>query len=181
MNTELLKLAYEVLKKCKEDSRYEGRLVLGTGCERIAYKLNDDYVLKIAKHAFIEATEDEDDRYGLDDDRYDYCEEWQTEREIEIWEKMSTEEQSLFNPIVASGKFEGYPFIVSPYVEIEGYGRDSAMVYCKQNELRFDFELLTRVAKKFTLDFYDMTENSSNFGLTKDGKLVVTDFGLTEI
>lgn len=174
MNLELLKLAVLTLNECKYDERKANNRTLGTGCERIAYALNPGYIVKIAKHAFINMELDEDDW----DDRYDYSEEWQTEKEIEIWKQMSPEEQSLFSPIVAHGKFDSFPFIVSPMIDIIGGIGNSAMDYCKKNEIEFDFDLLRSVAEKFDLDFYDMTENSNNFGITREGKLVITDFGL---
>ena len=50
MNKELLKLAYDLLTKCQSDEGFEKKARLGMGCERIAYKLNDDYIVKIAKN-----------------------------------------------------------------------------------------------------------------------------------
>lgn len=176
MNKELLRLALTVLEKCKYDRKYEMNRTLGMGCERVAYALSPGLVVKIAKHAFIGSIDDADE--DDIDDRYDYSEEWQTEKEIEIWEKMLPEEKALFNPILVSGEFDGFAFAVSPMVEIEeGESRD-AVDYCKRNGLQFDFELLRKVAKKYDLDYFDMVENTANFGRNKEGKLVVTDFGL---
>ena len=173
MNKELLKLAYDFLTKCQSDEVFEEKARLGMGCERIAYKLNDDYIVKIAKNAFCD--------YDLDeyewDDRYDYSEEGQTEEEIHIWEQLTPEEKSLFNPIVASGKFDNLPFTVMPMVKILN-GESNAKDVCEQNEINFDFKLLENVAERFELDFWDMIDNTSNFGFDKLGNFVITDFGL---
>lgn len=176
MNKELLRLALTVLEKCKYDRKYEMNRTLGMGCERVAYALTPGFIVKIAKHAFIGSVDevDEDDM----DDRYDYSEEWQTEKEVEIWEKMSPEEKRLFNPILASGEFDGYTFTVSPMVEIEEAESRDAVDYCERNEIEFDFDLLRQVAEKYDLDFFDMVENTANFGRNKEGDLVITDFGL---
>lgn len=176
MSNELLKLAYSVLEKCKTNREYEMNRTLGMGCERVAYTLSPGLVIKIAKHAFIGSIEDaKEDKM---DDRYDYCEEWQTEKELEIWEKMTPEEKVLFNPILASGTIDGFPFTISPMVEVDVAGHYNADEYCEVNEIDFNFRLLERVAEKYGLDYYDMVCNSSNFGLNKEGGFVVTDFGL---
>lgn len=173
MNKELLKLAYDFLTRCQSDEGFEEKARLGMGCERIAYKLNDDYIVKIAKNTFCD--------YDLDeyewDDRYDYSEEGQTEEEIHIWEQLTPEEKSLFNPIVASGKFDNLPFTVMPMVKILN-GESNAKDVCEQNEINFDFKLLENVAERFELDFWDMIDNTSNFGFDKLGNFVITDFGL---
>lgn len=175
MNKELLKLAYDFLTKCQSDEEFEEEARLGMGCERIAYKLNDDYVVKIAKNAFC--------NYDLDecewDDRYDYSEEGQTEEEIHIWEQLTPEEKSLFNPIVASGKFYSLPFTVMPMVKIVNGGSNAEEV-CKKNEINFDFNLLRDISDRFELDFWDMVDNTSNFGFDKLGNFVITDFGLID-
>ena len=173
MNKELLKLAYDFLTKCQSDEVFEEKARLGMGCERIAYKLNDDYIVKIAKNAFCDYDLDEDEW----DDRYDYSEERQTEEEIHIWEQLTPEEKSLFNPIVASGKFDNLPFTVMPMVKILN-GESNAKDVCEQNEINFDFKLLENVAERFELDFWDMIDNTSNFGFDKLGNFVITDFGL---
>ena len=173
MNKELLKLAYDFLTKCQSDEVFEEKARLGMGCERIAYKLNDDYIVKIAKNAFCDYDLDEDEW----DDRYDYSEERQTEEEIHIWEQLTPEEKSLFNPIVASGKFDNLPFTVMPMVKILN-GESNAKDVCEQNEINFDFKLLENVAERFELDFWDMVDNTSNFGFDKLGNFVITDFGL---
>lgn len=175
MNKELLKLAYDFLTKCQSDKKFEEKARLGMGCERIAYKLNDDYVVKIAKNAFCNYDLDE----GEWDDRYDFSEEGQTEEEIHIWEQLTPEEKSLFNPIVASGKFYNLPFTVMPMVKIAN-GKYDAEEVCKKNEINFNFQLLRDISERFELDFWDMVGNTSNFGFDKLGNFVITDFGLAE-
>lgn len=175
MNKELLKLAYDLLTKCQSDEVFEEKARLGMGCERIAYKLNDDYIVKIAKNAFCDYDLDEDEW----DDRYDYSEERQTEEEIHIWEQLTPEEKSLFNPIVASGNFCNLPFTVMPMVKIVN-GNHDAREICEKNEINFNFQLLRDIAERFELDFWDMTSNTSNFGFDKLGNFVITDFGLAE-
>ena len=173
MNKELLKLAYDFLTKCQLDEEFEEEARLGMGCERAAYKLNEDYIVKIAKNAFCNYDLDEDEW----DDRYDYSEERQTEEEIHVWEQLTPEERSLFNPIVASGKFCNLPFMVMPMVKILN-GEYGAKEVCEKNEINFNFKLLEDVAERFELDFWDMVENTTNFGFDKLGNFVITDFGL---
>lgn len=176
MNNELLKLAYRVLEKCKSDRKYEENRTLGMGCERVAYALSTELVVKIAKHAFIGSPlEDDVDEW---DERYDYSEEWQTEKELEIWDKLSDKEKTLFNPILANGEFSGFPFIISPLVEINEERFSNAIDYAEREKIDFDFELLEKISKEYELDYTDMVENTSNFGLTREGKMVITDFGL---
>lgn len=175
MNKELLKLAYDFLTRCQSDEGFEEKARLGMGCERIAYKLNDDYIVKIAKNAFCDYSLDMDEW----DDRYDYSEERQTEEEIHIWEQLTPEEKSLFNPIVASGKFSNLTFTVMPMVKIVNGGSNAEEV-CKKNEINFDFNLLRDISDRFELDFWDMVDNTSNFGFDKLGNFVITDFGLID-
>lgn len=179
MVTESLVLkAIKFLEKCQNDFTFEEVRRLGCGCERIAYSMGDGLVLKVRKDLFFDSEE-----AGSDwDERAHISEEYQTDREIEIWEKMSEDERAFFNPILAHGKYQGEAFIVTPYVEVQAYCEEEvwAEEVAEQNELSFDFRKLEKVAAKFGLDFCDMINNSNNFGINETGQLVITDFGLEE-
>lgn len=169
------KLATEFLYKCKEDSVFEKAKRLGTGCERIAYEITEALVLKVRKDIFIPTEESE----CYWDDRYDWSDEEQTEREIKIWEELSPEEKKLFNPILFHGEFMGYTFTICPKVEIAGDDYEDLDEFLYGiGDHSFDLSLLQDISDRYELDAYDMVSNVQNFGKNKDGKAVITDFGL---
>ncbi len=170
----------EFLAKCDEGMLNEEDYILGTGCERIAYDLGDNLVLKIRKDLMLG---NKDAEYAESHERvWDYCEMNQTEAEVKMWEGFLDHQKTLFNPILASGKYLGDVFTIVP--KMIAFGRDiedritNAIEYCEFNEINFDFEELDRIACKYDLDYCDMTSNLDNFGLNVNGDFVISDFGL---
>lgn len=160
------------------------KLSLGAGCERVAYKLNDELVVKIEKDIMYnkEAFErliGSQEVYKYSRELWDSTPEGQTGAELDIYKNATEAEKKLLNPLLAHGKFKNGTYTVSPVVKtgkILEY--DNLYQLCNINELDFDFELLSEFCYKFDLDFDDIVDNKGNFGLNLKGEPVVIDFGL---
>ena len=88
----------------------------------------------------------------------------------------------MFNPIVEIGEFNGATFTISPLVETAS-SKDCYDIeaLCEKLNKKFDYEALKKVSNRFSLDYYDLTENSDNFGVNSNGDIVIIDYGLEEL
>lgn len=183
----LVEKAQVLLKELYNNPRLAVKLSLGTGCERVAYKLDEQYAVKIPKDAMYNEkalSEVKGESFELDlysRHLWDMSFEDQTDREIQLLESLTEDEAKLFNPILEIGEFQGNKFTISPLVEI-GRNIDCHDIedLCKATGKSFNYDCLREVSKKFSLDYYDLTENSGNFGLNSNGDIVIIDYGLEE-
>ena len=162
----LQKLSLNFLYGCLENKELVRKHILGTGCERVAFDLDNNLVLKISKKMFVNDGE--------------YYEGKQTNREIEIWKELNEEERKLFNPILFIGEFQSEQYIIVPRIKTFGASLsiDNLEDYVQSQEIDYDFSLLQALAELHSLDYYDMIENNDNFGFNHLGEFVVSDFGL---
>lgn len=184
----LVEKAQVLLKKLYDNPRLAVKLSLGAGCERVAYKLDEQYAVKIEKctmynEEVLKECEGEDielDMYSRH--LWDSSFENQTEREINMFKSLTEEEASMFNPIVEIGEFNGATFTISPLVETAS-SKDCYDIeaLCEKLNKKFDYEALKKVSNRFSLDYYDLTENSDNFGVNSNGDIVIIDYGLEEL
>lgn len=176
--------AKKLLEQIYNNPKLALQLKLGEGCERIAYQLNEDYVVKIEKKAmFNEENYKENEKdtkislyyLNLRDASY----EGQFDREFELVDLLTEEESKVINPIVDVGEFNDGLYCISPKVttgmELKCY---SVEELCEKYDKTFDYEALNEFGEKHGLDIYDMTDNSGNFGINKDGDIVIIDYGL---
>lgn len=179
--------ARELLDKIYNNPRLGAQLALGNGCERIAYKLTEDLVVKINKEAMfneeiLEPFKDDNELLKYRRALWDFCVEEQTELELEIFEGLKEDEKEIFNPILARDVFNNQIFTISPRITT---GRDLGVysLFSLESKLEcgFDFDTLRDVCDRYELDFQDVVDNSGNFGVNKDGKIVVIDFGLVQL
>lgn len=160
------------------------KLSLGVGCERVAYKLNDELVVKIEKDTMYnkEAFErliGSQEVYNYSKELWDSTPEGQTRTEVSIYENATEAEKKLLNPLLAHGKFKNGNYTVSPTVRTgKALDYDSLYLLCDVNEHNFDFKVLSEFCNRFELDYDDIVDNKGNFGLNLKGEPVVIDFGL---
>lgn len=178
--------ARELLEKIYHNPRLGAQLALGNGCERIAYKLTEDLVVKIGKEAMfdeeiLEACKDDAELFKYRRALWDYTIEDQTELELEIFNGLEEKEKGLFNPILEKDVFNNQIFTISPRITT---GRDLGIysLFSLEDKLEsgFDFDTLRDVCDRYELDFQDVVDNSGNFGVNKQGEIVVIDFGLVQ-
>ena len=112
--------ARELLDKIYHNPRLGVNLALGNGCERIAYKLTEDLVVKISKEAmFNEEILDIQTETDVEIRKYsralwDFCLEDQTETELFIHSRLTDEQKKLFNPILFNDVYNGHMFTIAP-------------------------------------------------------------------
>lgn len=156
----------------------QSKQFLGAGCGREAYSLDDDHVVKIPRYIVTDVnrscyreSKESAYAYGVE----------QMTTEIAVWEDATEDERELLNPVVAHGEYDGTPFIVAKKVQIAEGIYDDIRDFSKTVEVALaeNFETrLGRLCDRHGIDFYDCYSNTGNFGLTKDGRIVITDYGL---
>ncbi len=178
----------KVLEEIKNNPIKGQALVLGIGCDRVAYEI-DGMALKVGKVSmlpFNEVTGYYEIPQDIEPNVFRYYEQLhrdygggQTDEEVNVYESLTPEEKKLFNPIIETGEFNGENYTVSPLVTS---GEELDYEYlddlCYHEGLDFDFDLLDEVAKRLHLDYDDMVTNSGNFGINAEGQPVILDYGM---
>lgn len=183
----MIEKAKELLEKIYHNPRLGIVLSLGCGCERIAYQLTDDLVVKIDKEAMYNkellATYIEDmEVHKYSRSLWDYAPEDQSALESHIYETLSEEERKIVNPILGEGSYKGHKFLICPKVKpAREYNVNTLQGLSRKLEKPFDMALLKKFCYKNDLDFGDLVENPGNFGIDANDNIVLIDYGLREI
>jgi len=176
---------------------------VGKGSARITYPFIHNgvhYVVKIprSKRYMDYANYDEDSNSSYADGIY------QSDSEIEVWERSSDEERELLCPIVKYFYYQNLPIIVMPFVDFRSADADEDYIcgvgkygectkrccecddnisflgyLCKTLKIDFDefFGRVYDLADRLCLSIVDITDNSGNIGIY-DNRVVIMDYGL---
>ena len=167
-----------VMMSEEEVSRY----FIGAGSSREAYIFEEQYIIKIPRFvvrfpnmsAFTKERVHIIAKKGIK----------QTETEISIFNSCPPRFKYLLNPIIAHGKFLGMPFVIMPKVKIASNNSPFEIAninqflewydLCVPRSFRHD---LVDFAKVYKLYHPDLCENTDNFGVDNENRLLITDYG----
>lgn len=178
--SEVYSFVYELRRS--EDARRKA--FLGSGSSRVAYDMGNGYVVKLARDWYAPRAE------RVNHGRYAYRRGIaQTKKEIELWEGVQNRPEILevLNPLVLYGKVLDTYYTVTEKIEVaediafEGYDvLDLAKEKKAKNTAIYELfyeAILDELEERFNVGKGDLIDNLGNFGLTKDNRVVVTDYG----
>ncbi len=158
-----------------DDRTFKSDNFMGEGSSREVYKLTDDLVIKLPKY-FSREKENRPISFW-----HGMC---QSNIEIDVWENASDLARTVLNPIVIYGKYEDLVWEVQPIVDIcdDICCAYTVMEFAEEQKVDFMSEeeyndIVCELVLEFGLQDGDLYDNSGNFGINSDGKIVVIDYG----
>ena len=160
------------IRLLQEDIKLRQRCNIGRGSSRSVYEFGD-MVIKLPCGFF----QDDVDDMGI----------LQSKKEIDVWCGCGPMQRKLLASMYAYGEIDNVPYIVmekitvaedvdcSPQIanyEIADYAQKHGFRIVKNY-----WRILNHLIGRFNLKEADLFENAGNFGITKDKKIVLCDYG----
>lgn len=152
-----------------KNERLREKHYLGCGSSREAYSWGE-MVIKLPLGYFNNRPSD----WGI----------LQSEKEIDVWENATHLEKKILAEMLCHGKINGCPYIVMEKVFIaedietdEYIGNVEELAENGYKIPRFFDRIIDSLAAKYNLAVPDLVNNSGNFGLNKDKRIVIADYG----
>lgn len=149
---------------------------LGEGSSRVAFKLDDDYVIKISKNNIQQFNNRPQNSRRRCNNGIQ-----QSLKELEVWKNCPDHLKFLLNPIEYYGVYGGRVYLIQPLVEICYDDFSSGDIYEVMDEMDcHDEDFLNGVGElchHFELHSGDIYDNISNVGYSRDYGFVITDYG----
>lgn len=178
------KRAIAFINKLEENREFFNKKIIGIGSARYAFNFGDNLVLKISNRYFERERYKEDFENPYNELLYGIN---QTKKEIQVWDCTDVYTRLVLAKIYFHGEINGVPFVVmeklcTSEVECRDYYISNDDAHCMAKELKAKLpkgymRMLDRLSDMFNLCSGDFFENSGNYGITREGRMVLCDYG----